>query len=68
MSAGCWWPRGASAPTTTLGRRVCLPTLTASLACLGLARIAGISRKTQELYLLVFVCRYLDLFYSYISL
>ena len=29
---------------------------------------AGISLKTQELYLLVFVTRYLDLFYSYISL
>lgn len=29
---------------------------------------AGISLKTQELYALVFVCRYLDLFYSYISL
>lgn len=29
---------------------------------------AGVSRKTQELYALVFVCRYLDLFYSYISL
>jgi len=28
----------------------------------------GISLKTQELYLLVFVCRYLDLFFSYISL
>jgi hypothetical protein len=29
---------------------------------------AGISLKTQELYALVFICRYLDLFYSYISL
>ena len=29
---------------------------------------AGVSLKTQELYALVFVCRYLDLFYSYISL
>lgn len=29
---------------------------------------AGISLKTQELYALVFVTRYLDLFYSYISL
>ena len=29
---------------------------------------AGISLKTQELYLLVFVTRYLDLFYRYISL
>lgn len=28
----------------------------------------GISLKTQELYALVFVTRYLDLFYSYISL
>lgn len=28
---------------------------------------AGISLKTQELYALVFVCRYLDLFYSFIS-
>lgn len=28
----------------------------------------GISLKTQELYALVFICRYLDLFYSYISL
>lgn len=28
----------------------------------------GVSRKTQELYALVFICRYLDLFYSYISL
>lgn len=27
----------------------------------------GISLKTQELYALVFVCRYLDLFYSFIS-
>ena len=30
--------------------------------------LAGISLKTQELYLLVFVTRYLDLFYRYISL
>ena len=29
---------------------------------------AGISLKTQELYALVFVCRYLDLFFSYVSL
>ena len=29
---------------------------------------AGVSLKTQELYLLVFVTRYLDLFYSFISL
>jgi len=29
---------------------------------------AGVSAKTQELYALVFVTRYLDLFYSYISL
>ncbi len=29
---------------------------------------AGISLKTQELYALVFLTRYLDLFYSYISL
>lgn len=29
---------------------------------------AGISLKTQELYLAVFVCRYLDLFYSFVSL
>ncbi len=28
----------------------------------------GISLRTQELYLLVFVTRYLDLFYSYVSL
>lgn len=28
---------------------------------------AGISLKTQELYALVFVTRYLDLFYSFIS-
>lgn len=28
---------------------------------------AGISLKTQELYALVFICRYLDLFYSFIS-
>ena len=28
----------------------------------------GISIKTQELYLLVFVCRYLDLFTTYYSL
>ena len=29
---------------------------------------AGISLKTQELYALVFVCRYLDLFTNYVSL
>eukprot|EP00243_Klebsormidium_subtile_P002061 TRINITY_DN1391_c0_g2_i1.p1 TRINITY_DN1391_c0_g2~~TRINITY_DN1391_c0_g2_i1.p1 ORF type:complete len:216 (+),score=37.85 TRINITY_DN1391_c0_g2_i1:168-815(+) len=29
---------------------------------------AGLSMKTQELYTLVFVTRYLDLFYSYVSL
>ena len=29
---------------------------------------AGVSLKTQELYLLVFVTRYLDLLYSFISL
>ena len=28
---------------------------------------AGISLKTQELYTLVFVCRYLDLFTNFIS-
>ena len=28
----------------------------------------GVSAKTQELYALVFVTRYLDLFYSFISL
>jgi ER lumen protein retaining receptor len=32
------------------------------------ARVAGVSRKTQELYLAVFVARYLDLFTDYISL
>lgn len=30
-------------------------------------RAAGISRKTQELYFLVFITRYLDLFTSFIS-
>ena len=30
--------------------------------------VAGISLKTLELYLLVFLTRYLDLFFSYISL
>ena len=30
--------------------------------------MAGISRKTQELYLLVFVLRYLDLFTNFFSL
>lgn len=34
----------------------------------GLPCVAGISLKTQELYALVFVTRYLDLFYSWISL
>ena len=29
---------------------------------------AGISLKTQELYLLVFVTRYLDLFTNFVSL
>ena len=29
---------------------------------------AGISSKTQELYALVFICRYLDLFTNYVSL
>ena len=33
-----------------------------------LTTAAGISLRTQELYLLVFLTRYLDLFYSYISL
>lgn len=32
------------------------------------AACPGISLKTQELYAVVFVCRYLDLFYSFISL
>ena len=31
-------------------------------------RSPGISLKTQELYALVFVCRYLDLFTNFISL
>ena len=31
-------------------------------------RIAGISLKTQELYALVFLTRYVDLFFRYISL
>lgn len=30
--------------------------------------IAGISLKTQELYALVFVTRYVDLFFRYVSL
>lgn len=30
--------------------------------------IPGVSLKTQELYAVVFVCRYLDLFYNFISL
>ena len=30
--------------------------------------IAGISLKTQELYALVFLTRYVDLFFRYISL
>jgi hypothetical protein len=29
---------------------------------------AGVSLRTQELYALVFVCRYLDLFFTFISL
>jgi len=29
---------------------------------------AGISLKTQELYALVFICRYLDIFWNFISL
>ena len=29
---------------------------------------AGVSLKTQEMYALVFVCRYLDLFTRFISL
>ena len=41
-------------------------------ACLAkfrsLPAAAGISLKTQLLYLLVFVCRYLDLLYAYVSL
>lgn len=37
-------------------------------AAVNLRALAGISLKTQELYALVFVTRYLDLFYSYISL
>lgn len=37
--------------------------------CICVARVpAGVSLKTQELYALVFVTRYLDLFYSFISL
>jgi ER lumen protein retaining receptor len=39
------------------------------LAADGSGRVrAGVSRKTQELYMLVFVARYLDLFTDYISL
>jgi ER lumen protein retaining receptor len=30
--------------------------------------VTGISLKTQELYALVFICRYLDLFTNFISL
>jgi ER lumen protein retaining receptor len=29
--------------------------------------VKGVSLKTQELYALVFVCRYLDLFWNFIS-
>lgn len=32
------------------------------------AWFAGVSLRTQELYALVFMCRYLDLFFSFISL
>jgi ER lumen protein retaining receptor len=34
---------------------------------LGIAQSAGISLKTQELYALVFITRYLDLFSNFIS-
>lgn len=37
------------------------------LKIMGTRSCRGISLKTQELYFLVFVCRYLDLFYSFIS-
>ena len=30
--------------------------------------VAGISLQTQELYALVFICRYLDIFTRFISL
>lgn len=30
--------------------------------------LAGVSLRTQELYLIVFLTRYLDLFFSFISL
>ena len=50
----------------------CSDTLLADLpSCLSMKVsifFAGVSLKTQELYLLVFVTRYLDLFQSYISL
>lgn len=37
------------------------------LKIMGTRSCRGISLRTQELYFLVFVCRYLDLFYSFIS-
>jgi len=39
------------------------PFLTPNLPC-----CAGVSLKTQELYALVFLTRYLDLFTNYVSL
>jgi len=48
--------------TPALCSQVLLLKINATKSC------AGVSLKTQELYLLVFVTRYLDLFYSFISL
>ena len=43
------------------------PSLTAASLALPRHRRAGISLKTQQLYLLVFVTRYMDLFWNFIS-
>lgn len=44
---------------------LCRPLLVAVRVC---ARCAGISLKTQFLYALVFLCRYVDLFWNFASM
>ena len=71
-----WLPLWASLLSRACADAACAPAALAPLAqpstsvmCICVARVpAGVSLKTQELYALVFVTRYLDLFYSFISL
>ena len=76
-ACSCAWLRDVAAPSISLCWRVCVP---AGDICHLLSfvvmfwklhtskSVAGISLKTQELYAIVFLARYLDLFWNFLSM